>query len=89
MNSVSSQDLDKAINQVVANLSSTSGIHTLYPNQKMMLLEFCQGKDIFYTGETNLFQKYPQTPLIINFIALWSYKFVKNAQQYISRLKYG
>ena len=44
-------DIELGIDRVVEKLSPDSGVHDLYPNQRLMLHQFCNGQDIFYTGK--------------------------------------
>ena len=52
--------IDSAIDRVVAKLSACSKIKALYPNQRMILHQFCRGRHIIYTGIVdNYFQTFP------------------------------
>ena len=53
MNAIAMADVDRSIDRVVGGLVNVEGesvIQKLYPNQRRLLHEFCQGRDIFYTG---------------------------------------
>ena len=49
---VSPEDTDRSIDNVVRRLAtgSENGIRELYPSQRKILHDFCEGQDIFYTG---------------------------------------
>ena len=54
MNKIATADIDKSIDRVVSGLVNGDGvsvIQKLYPNQRKLLHELCEGRDIFYTGK--------------------------------------
>ena len=55
---LSSEEVDLGITELELKLSASSGISTLYPNQRQLLHEFCKGQSIFYTGNLYILLKH-------------------------------